>query len=84
MYGLKQANILAYNHIKTNLKPYGYHLKIVIVGFWKYESRPIYFCLCADDFRIQYYNKAGVDHLLDEIGKSTIIPRIGMVSIIVV
>ena len=69
IYGLKQADIIAYNHIKTNLKPHTYHPVIGTVRLWKHASRPIYFCICVDNFGIKHYDKADVDHLLDKIGK---------------
>ena len=69
MYGLKQAAVLAYQHIKKNLAPHGYAPIIGSVGMWKHVTRPIYFCLCVDDFGIKYFNKKDVNHLLDKIGK---------------
>ena len=63
MYGLKQAAILAYEHLVKNLKPHGYTPIPHTVGLWKHTSRPITFCLCVDDFGIKYYNKDDVDHL---------------------
>ena len=70
MYGLKQAAIMAYQHIKRNLEPHGYYPVVGTTGMWKHETRKIYFCLCVDDFRIKYYNKEDVEHLLDKIGKN--------------
>ena len=68
MYSLKQADILAYNQIKS-VKPHGYHPVFNITWLWKYESWSICFYLCVDNFGITYYNKVDIDHLLDKIGK---------------
>ena len=68
MYGLKQAAILAYQHIKNTLQPHGYYPVIGTVGLWKHKTRPISFCLCVDDFGIKYFDKKDVEHLLSKIG----------------
>ena len=39
MYGLKQAAVLAYNQLKTNLKPAGYTPIIGTVGMWQHDTR---------------------------------------------
>ena len=65
MYGLKQAAILAYEHLINNLKPHGYEPIPHTVGLWKHHTRPITFCLCVNDFEIKYYDKKDVDHLFD-------------------
>ena len=57
MYGLKQAAILAYDNLKTILKPFGYVPVTRTVGFWKHGTRPTTFCLYVDDFGIKYYTK---------------------------
>ena len=64
MYGLKQAAILAYKQLKTNLANFGYHPIPHSVGMWKHKSRKTLFCLCVDDFGIQYHNRADADHLI--------------------
>ena len=69
MYGLKQAAILAYQHLKSTLEPYGYYPVTGTVGLWAHKTRSICFCLCVDDFGVKYFNKADVDHLLGAVGK---------------
>ena len=64
MYGLKQATILAYKQLKTNLAKFGYHPIPHSVGMWKHKSRKTLFCLCVDDFGIQYHSRADADHLI--------------------
>ena len=64
MYGLKQAAILAYKQLKQNLAHHGYHPIPHSVGMWKHKSRKTIFCLCVDDFGIQYHTQADADHLI--------------------
>ena len=54
MYGLKQAAILAYDHLVKNLGNYGYYPIPHTVGLWKHKMRRISFCLCVDDFGVKY------------------------------
>ena len=53
MYGLKQAAVLAYNQLKTNLKPAGYAPIVGTVGMWQHDTKHTKFCLCVDNFGIQ-------------------------------
>ena len=53
MYGLKQAAVLAYNHLVANLSTHGYHPIPHTVGLWKHHTRRITFCLCVDDFGVK-------------------------------
>ena len=39
MYGLKEAGILTFNYIVTNLAPYGYHPVPHTEDLWKHETR---------------------------------------------
>ena len=43
MYGLKQAALLAYNHLKENLAQDGYSPIIGTVGLWKQETHSKHF-----------------------------------------
>ena len=69
MYGLKQAAILAYEHLKENLAKYGYSPVQGTVGLWQHETRPTKFCVCVDDFGIKYYSKDDAQHLIDSLEK---------------
>ena len=69
MYGLKQAAVLAYNHLVRNLSKHGYAPIPHTVGLWKHKTRRITFCLCVDDFGIKYYDKQDAQHLLDALHK---------------
>lgn len=75
MYGLKQVTILAYYQLKTNLAKHGYFPIPHAVGMWKHTTHKTKFCLCVDDFGIQYYSKEDAEHLinaLEEFYKITI------------
>ncbi len=52
---LEKAVILAYNQLQSNLAPHGY------------ESKPIQFCLCVDNFGIKYEQKADAEHLIQTL-----------------
>ena len=67
MYGLKQAALLAYRHLVNQLAPYGYHPCPYTTGLWNHETRPTKFCLCVDDFGVNYFSKADADHLLNSL-----------------
>ncbi len=67
MYGLKQVAILAYNQLKTNLALHGYFPIPHMVGMWKHSTRKTKFCLCVDDFGIQYHSKEDADHLINAL-----------------
>ena len=54
MYGLKQAEILAYCHLQEKLLQYGYKPIVGTVGLWEHKTRPTKFCVCVDDFGIKY------------------------------
>ena len=71
MYGLKQADILAFKNLQHSLKPFEYAPVLGNVGKWKHATRTITFCLCVNDFRIKYHTKSDAQHLLDAIGKTT-------------
>jgi hypothetical protein len=67
MYGLKQAAILAYKHLVTQLAPHGYHPCPYTTGLWYHDTRRTKFCLCVDDFGVKYFTKADADHLLNSL-----------------
>lgn len=68
MPGLKQAALLAYEHLKNCLKPYGYEPIPGTAGLWKHKHRPTVFCLCVDDFGIKYWSQKDADHICNSIG----------------
>ena len=70
MYGLKQAAILAYQHLVTNLAPHGYTPCKYSLGLWTHKTRPTKFCLCVDDFGVKYFSQDDADHLLSSLRSS--------------
>jgi hypothetical protein len=67
MYGLKQAAILAYEHLVNQLAPHGYHPCPYTTGLWQHTSRATKFCLCVDNFGVKYFSKPDADHLLNAL-----------------
>ena len=65
MYGLRNTVILAYQILKKNLKPFAYQPIPATVRMWRYKERRTRFCVTVDDFGIKYFNKDGIQHLLD-------------------
>ena len=64
MYGLRQAVLLAYNHLVKCLAPHGYQPMKHTIGMWEHESRPTKFYRCVDDFGVKYFSKEDANHLL--------------------
>ena len=69
MYGLKQAALLAYNHLKQSLVASGYAPILGTAGLWGHATRATKFCLCVDDFGIKYFLPEDADHLLASLSK---------------
>ena len=67
MYGLKQAARLAYDDLKNHLKKYGYKPDVFAQNVWTHESRPTKFCLCVDDFGVQYFSEDDANHLTNAL-----------------
>ena len=57
MYGLKQAARLAYDELKAHLAKYDYHPDKFATNIWRHKTCKTKFCLCVDDFRVQYFQK---------------------------
>ena len=67
MYGLKQAAVLAYDHLCAHLSKYGYHHVPGTTGVFDHVSRPTKFCLCVDDFGVKHFSKDDANHLLSAL-----------------
>ena len=67
IYGLKQAARLAYDLLKSRLKPHGYSPNPICPSLWTHNTRKTVFCLCVDDFGVKFYNKEDVDHLIQAL-----------------
>ena len=46
------------------LEEYGYRQSDKNPGFWKQDTRPIYFTLTADDFGVKCIGKEHADHFI--------------------
>ena len=68
MPGLKQAAILAYQHLKRCLEPHGCTPVKGTIATWEHDKLPTKFCLCVDDFGVKYWSKSDSDHLCNSIG----------------
>ena len=67
MYGLKQAARLAYDDLKAHLKKFGYQPDTVAQNIWTHTTRATKFCLCVDDFGVQYSSEEDANHLIDSL-----------------
>ena len=67
MYVLKQAARLAYDSLKQHLKKYGYKPDKYAQNIWHHDTRKTKFCLCIDDFGVQYFNKKDAEHLINTL-----------------
>jgi len=70
MYGLKQAAILAYDHLKHNLGKFGYSPLTHTPNIWKHKTRRTLFCLCVDDFGVKYFSQDDANHLINALKSS--------------
>ena len=67
MYGLKQAEKIAYDELVKYLKPFGYSFAKHTPGYWRHKTKPISFVLYVDDFAIKYTNENDLNHLLQAL-----------------
>ena len=67
MFGLKQAALLAYQHLSEILRAGGYIPIVGSLGMWTHPTRKILFNLCVDDFGVKYYDRKEVEHLINLI-----------------
>ena len=64
MYGLKQAAVLAFDHLVEKLKKFGYEPIPHTIGMWTHKERKTTFCLCVDDFGVKYFSKDDAIYLV--------------------
>ena len=67
MYGLKQAEEIAYDELVKHLKPFGYNPTKYTPGYWRHNTKPIFFVLYVDDFAIKYTTDNDLNHLLQAL-----------------
>jgi hypothetical protein len=65
MYGLPQAEIISNKRLKTHLATWGYHTYPNTPGLFRHDTRPVTFCLVADDFGVKYVGKDPAQCLLE-------------------
>ena len=75
LYGLKQAAILTYQQLVTNLALYGYAPLPGTTGIWGYESRRNKFTSCVDDFGDECVGKDEAVHLIKALENHYVISR---------
>ena len=64
MYGLKQAALLAYMKLVDHLAPNGYAPLPFSLGLWTHKTKKTTFCLCVDDFGVNYFSTKDTEHLI--------------------
>ena len=67
VYGLKQAACLAYDSQKKHLQRHGYFPDKLAHNIWSHTTRKTKFCLCVDDFGVQYFSKGDAIHLIQAL-----------------
>ena len=67
MYGLVQADMIAHDTLKENLKLYGYAPAKITQGLWTHTVIDIHFTLVVDEFGIKYIHKKDVYHLISAL-----------------
>ena len=67
MYGLKQAARLAHDDLVLHLAKYGYHPDKICPNIWTHKQRKTTFCLCVDDFGINFFNQEDKMHLINAL-----------------
>ena len=64
---LKQAARLAYDLLCERLVLHGYAPSLLSPNIWEHKTRSTNFCLCVDDFDINYFNTDNIQYLLDAL-----------------
>ena len=67
IYGLKEAGLIAFKQLVTNLAPFGYEPMKFTPGLWKHRTKPTTFTLCVDDFGVKYFSTPDAIHLINTI-----------------
>ena len=70
MYGFKQATVLAFDNLVTNLAAHGYTPIPNTIGIWQHSTRRTKFCLCVDELGVKYFNQEDANHLLHTLDQS--------------
>ena len=70
IYGLKEAGLIAFKQLVTNLAPFGYEPMKFTSGLWKHRTKPTTFSLCVDDYGVKYFSKPDANHLIQALNTS--------------
>ena len=73
MYGLKQADIIAYNQLISHMDPHGYYPVPFTTVIWEHKTRKTKFCFYVDDFIVKYFSKYYANRLLNSLKKYYVI-----------
>ena len=67
MYGIKEADIIAFQALVTHLAPYGYYPVKHTPGLWRHKTSSLIFTLAVDNFGIKCFDKSHANHLFHAI-----------------
>ena len=67
MYGLPQAGTPSNNLLRSQLATDGYYELPHTPGLWKHVTRPVWFTLVVDDFRVKYVGIDNAQHLMKSL-----------------
>ena len=70
MYGLKEADVLAFNQLVKSLASHGYEPMPHSTGLWRRHTLKTTFALCVDDFGVKYFSKTDANHLINALQKN--------------
>ena len=67
MYVIKEAGIISYKRLVSNLQPQVYAPAEITPGLWTHSTLPTTFTLAVDDFGINLFFSDNTTHLLDAL-----------------
>ena len=67
MPGLKQSGIFSHDRLKTHLAKYGYQRCRQTPALWTHTTRPFFFSLVVDNFRVKSFGRRHLDHLINAL-----------------
>ena len=67
MHGLKEAEKLAHENLKTLLKPHGYEPTKCMPGLRQHETSELTFTLIIDNFGMKHTYVSRAQHLLENL-----------------
>ena len=58
---------MAYDGFKKHLAKYGYYPDKFAQNIWYHTTKKTKFCLCVDDFGVQYFSQDDINHLINAL-----------------